>query len=74
MSVGKTNPPAVGSVGQPPFGDRFVRRPNTQHLTPLVDRLFHSGYTPPVEWEVEYTDGFGAWWNRLTEDEQVDVD
>jgi hypothetical protein len=26
-----------------------------------------------VEWEVEYTDEFAAWWDSLTEDEQVDV-
>ena len=24
-------------------------------------------------WEVEYTDEFGAWWNTLTEAEQIDV-
>ena len=27
-----------------------------------------------MEWEIEYTDEFGSWWNSLTEDEQVDVD
>ena len=26
-----------------------------------------------VEWEVEYTDEFEAWWNGLTEDEQISV-
>jgi hypothetical protein len=26
-----------------------------------------------VEWEVEYTDTFEAWWKGLTEDEQEDV-
>jgi hypothetical protein len=26
-----------------------------------------------MEWEVEFTDEFAAWWNGLTEDEQVDV-
>jgi hypothetical protein len=26
-----------------------------------------------VEWQVEYTDEFEAWWGQLTEDEQVDV-
>jgi hypothetical protein len=26
-----------------------------------------------MTWGVEYTDEFGAWWNTLTEDEQVDV-
>jgi hypothetical protein len=25
------------------------------------------------EWEVEFTDEFGAWWNALTEAEQIDV-
>ena len=26
-----------------------------------------------MEWEIEYTDEFEAWWDQLTEDEQVDV-
>ncbi len=26
-----------------------------------------------MEWEVEFTDVFGKWWDGLTEDEQVDV-
>ena len=25
------------------------------------------------EWEVEYTDEFGAWWQTLSEEEQVDM-
>jgi len=45
-----------------------------RHLLSVVDSLFHSGYTPFVEWEIEYTDEFGAWWSSLTEDEQVDFD
>ena len=31
------------------------------------------GYIADVEWNVEFTDEFGDWWNGLTEDEQVDV-
>ena len=27
-----------------------------------------------MSWDVEYTDEFGAWWNGLTEEEQVQVD
>ncbi|MBX3661001.1 MAG: type II toxin-antitoxin system RelE/ParE family toxin [Burkholderiales bacterium] len=27
-----------------------------------------------MRWEVEFTDEFEAWWNTLTEDEQVSVD
>ncbi len=27
-----------------------------------------------MEWEVEFTDEFGRWWDGLTEAEQVDVD
>jgi hypothetical protein len=27
-----------------------------------------------MAWEVEYTDEFGAWWNGLTEEEQVELD
>ncbi len=30
-------------------------------------------YIPLKEWEVEFTDEFGTWWNRLNEAEQVDV-
>lgn len=26
-----------------------------------------------MEWEVEYTDEFEYWWNRLSEEEQIDV-
>jgi len=28
---------------------------------------------PPGEWEVEYTDEFGAWWEDLAVEEQEDV-
>lgn len=27
-----------------------------------------------MEWEVEYTDEFGEWWDSLSEDEQEDID
>ena len=27
-----------------------------------------------MSWEVEYTDEFGAWWNDLSEEEQVALD
>jgi hypothetical protein len=27
-----------------------------------------------MEWEVEYTDQFGTWWDSLTEAEQEDID
>ena len=26
-----------------------------------------------MEWEIEYTDEFGTWWNSLSEEEQVSV-
>lgn len=26
-----------------------------------------------MQWDIEYTDEFGAWWERLTESEQEDV-
>lgn len=35
--------------------------------------LFQIGYIPNMEWEVEYTDEFGYWWDRLSEAEQEDV-
>lgn len=30
-------------------------------------------YIPYMEWEVEYADEFGEWWERLDEDEQDSV-
>lgn len=27
-----------------------------------------------MEWEIEYTDEFEAWWNSLNEEEQIDID
>jgi len=27
-----------------------------------------------MEWEIEYTDEFEAWWDALSEEEQIDVD
>ena len=27
-----------------------------------------------MEWEIEYTDEFEAWWNTLSEEEQIDID
>ncbi len=27
-----------------------------------------------MEWKVEYTDEFGAWWETLTVEEQIDID
>ena len=35
---------------------------------------FHRGYSPDVEWMVEYTDQFEEWWEGLTEGEQINVD
>jgi hypothetical protein len=36
-----------------------------------LDGIFLAGYI--LVWDVEYTDEFGAWWARLTEDEQVSL-
>ena len=38
----------------------------------LADQ-FHRCYSPPVEWNVEFTDDFESWWNGLTAEEQVRV-
>jgi hypothetical protein len=27
-----------------------------------------------MSWDVEYTDEFGEWWERLTEEEQISLD
>lgn len=39
-----------------------------------MTEIFPMGYIAKVEWEIEYTDEFGRWWDGLSEDEQVDVD
>ena len=31
-------------------------------------------HTSPAAWEVEFTDEFGAWWARLSEGAQEDID
>src|SRR5258708_17323425 len=36
-----------------------------------IDNTFPIGYIPHVEWQVEYTNEFDAWWGKLSEDEQV---
>lgn len=51
-------------------GSRRVFRDCRYHA---IDRLFLIGYIPSVEWEVEYTDEFEEWWNRLTEAEQEEL-
>jgi hypothetical protein len=35
--------------------------------------IFHESYIPYVEWEVEYTDEFGVWWDSLSESEQAEL-
>ncbi|WP_208596381.1 hypothetical protein [Desulfonatronospira thiodismutans] len=27
-----------------------------------------------MQWEVEYTDEFGEWWDSLSEEEQISID
>src|SRR5215470_19850349 len=38
-----------------------------------LDLIFHRCNMTPMEWEVEYTDEFNAWWETLTEGQQEDV-
>lgn len=38
-----------------------------------LDMVFLVSYIPSMAWEVEFTDEFNAWWEGLSEDEQVDV-
>ncbi len=38
-----------------------------------IDDIFHIGYIPDMEWEVEYTDEFELWWDSLTDVGQEDV-
>ena len=42
-------------------------------LPGYVDDIFHIGYIPQMEWDVEYTDEFEIWWEGLTVAEQEDV-
>jgi len=37
------------------------------------DGPFHNRYIPSVEWEIEYTDDFENWWEKLDEDEQESI-
>jgi hypothetical protein len=45
--------------------------PSKRNLS--LTSIFHVGYIQPMAWEVEVTDEFEAWWDSLSEDEQVSV-
>lgn len=36
--------------------------------------MLTKSYIEFMVWEVEYTDEFGAWWDKLSEEEQISVD
>ena len=38
-----------------------------------LDGIFLQGYISAMTWDIEYTDEFGAWWDQLSEEEQVSV-
>lgn len=38
-----------------------------------LDGIFHRGYIRIAQWEVEYTDEFGDWWDGLSEAQQESV-
>ena len=38
-----------------------------------LDGIFLQGYIAAMTWDIEYTDEFGAWWDQLSEEEQVSV-
>jgi hypothetical protein len=46
---------------------------NQQKCRHSLDGIFHGGYIPSMNWEVEYTDEFDPWWSRLTEEEEVSL-
>lgn len=46
---------------------------NPQRGYYAFDDIFSLGYYLSVEWDIEYTDEFGAWWDGLTEGEQESV-
>lgn len=39
-----------------------------------IDGMLTKSYIEFMVWEVEYTDEFGAWWDKLSEEEQISVD
>ena len=45
----------------------------TCNTATTIDTLGFWRYIPLEEWEVEFTDEFGTWWDGLSEAEQVDV-
>lgn len=47
---------------------------NMRPHSSLLDKLFHTSYIAYMEWSVEYTDEFEAWWNALTPEEQDVID
>jgi hypothetical protein len=38
-----------------------------------VDGIFHARHNLPMTWEVEFTNEFEEWWNKLDENEQASI-
>lgn len=38
-----------------------------------LDGIVPEGHIMPVTWQIEYTDEFGSWWDRLSAEEQESV-
>jgi hypothetical protein len=55
-------------------GRRILSEPLRNILLHSIDVIFHRSYNGYMAWEVEYTDAFEAWWNGLTEEEQIELD
>ncbi len=56
-------------------GERLLGKIVLNGLTEYsIDGMFHEDYYTNMEWEVEYTDEFGSWWDTLSEEEQISID
>ncbi|MDR6859847.1 hypothetical protein J2W96_006187 [Variovorax guangxiensis] len=54
------------------------RRNLQSHATSMrkyaLDGICHKTHNLPMAWDVEFTDELGAWWEALSEEEQVSID
>jgi hypothetical protein len=63
-----------------PISLSFPKSGRTLHVTRRVpqiyslDGIFHQRHNIAMNWEVEFTNEFEAWWNKLSEDEQDEID
>jgi len=61
----------IGGLG----GGKSLKGNGTRdrHRRVSAGHIFLVWNTKSVAWEVEYTDEFEAWWNKLSEEEQAEI-